>query len=248
MPSSHFRKTKKNRKGYFEKNEKGMPRRGYARLCKNEGRGYVGAKHEAHHILPQDAFQQSLADVQENDARMNTDKKGYIEDCKHISPYNINNKNNLMGLPHLIAYIIYFKDEGIGSHSGTIVKALKSFAKDKRFTATTRKRYKAEMLRNSPEKHPIHQPVNWGHKEYTEEVAKEIKKYVWDKLNEKQKEHDVDAGKIAENLEGVENDNFDFLIERGRGATKNNWAKRHQPNNNTWYIPFTMYDAPNPLR
>jgi hypothetical protein len=245
--AEHFKRTKKNREGYFQKDEKGMPNKGYRRICKKNKRGYVGGKHEAHHILPATSFNKAIEAVRKTDS----DKATYIENCQHITPWNINNKNNLMGLPNLLAYVIYYQDRARPTMTGELArlaKSIKSFNADGRLTSATRNRY-LKLIRSgkSPEGHPIHLPTSWGHVEYNKEVAKEIKKYIWDKLSENKKWHKVDPVTVEATIIELENENYSFLLERGEGANEENWKDRDDEADSDWYVPFTMYDVSNPL-
>ena len=124
MAKKHFRPRNENRAGYFTK-EGDNPTQNYNTICDNKKSkgGYLGPKHEAHHILPGHSFVQSLNDINDSD------KLTYIENVKWVTPWNINNENNLMGLPDVLAYMAKEQEKtklAHGDESKRIKKRIKN--------------------------------------------------------------------------------------------------------------------------
>ena len=85
---------------------------------------------------------------------------------------------------------------------------------------------------------------------YTKECKDWLKTNVWDTLNDKQKDHDVNADAIRKQLEDCTDEFKDKLEDRGTGnrlpggkgpGTLVSFQNRFDPNWRTkWYYPFSM--------
>lgn len=236
-PKKHFVKAKKVKGSVFEK----YSSKRYRKTCKTCNEGYHSRMWQAHHILPGTAL--SAATIR--DLVKDPDKAYYIENCKKVTDWNINEVPNLMGLPTLWDYII-------ADWAG----------KDKddreRFQLSQKKKTQiSKILKNLtedvPEDLPIHNPTNYGHVDFDDEVALHIKTEIWDKLAKKKKPHEVDPKSIKQELNDAAGHFLKELKERGKrpkgipGATKENWPKQHKNRANyskTWFWPFSMAKNP----
>jgi hypothetical protein len=162
--SDHFKTT--DYKGIYYKYES----KTYRGICKGCGKGYHGNRWDAHHILPGVSF----SDVTDS----------FSLDCLKITPYDINAKYSMGGLPKLTAFILYFQEDP------TMPKL------DKRLEATitmrrwgTVKQYKsqAKMAVRFPGDYPVHNPCNWGHTYYNKEVVTYLDEEIFEPLQRKAK-------------------------------------------------------------
>lgn len=235
--SEHLDKRTVERKGWFQK-VANDPRPDYHKECEVGGRGYLGPRHEAHHILPQDSIEKSIQESGKDER--------YIRDVQYITDWNINHPENLIGLPHYHSYDLYYQGQTRLSAQVGEEQERKLIAWFNKFELESRRRW-LEELTGQPPKLPIHNPINWGHLEYTAEVKQEIKKNVWDKINDKKKKHELDAKTIAKQLNSLAEMNYEYLVNRGKGVSEEKWNRRSDPNDNGWYKPFTMADVYNPI-
>lgn len=238
--SDHVDQSKLTRKGYFFKSEKGMPFKTYGRSCKNGGRGYLGPRHEAHHVLPQTSIEGSTAASSKDQA--------YLDKVKYITDWNINHKGNMMGLPQYHAYHLYYQGladmeaETDSEREGALVDWFN------KFRATSRKKWLGLLQQTeSPEGFPIHNPVNWGHVKYNDQVQQMLVEEVWDQLDDQRQDHELDATTVKAQLEDISQTAYDYLVQRGGKTSKERWRRRDDPDDNGWYPPFTMADVPNPV-
>jgi hypothetical protein len=237
--SKHIDGKKRDRKGYFLKDEEGMPDRDYTETCT---RGFKGGGYNAHHIIPQTALKRSANELKRP-------KKRYITDVQYITDWNINNTNNMIGLPHFRSYLFYYQynadqiDEENPKlkKDGEIAKIKRYINTFNKWTKETREGWLEDFTkRGNPETYPIHLPVSWGHTDYNVEVKTKIKTQIWEPLDEKQKEHELDAQKVTKLLNDLSNHYYRKLRNR-KDAIRKNWNKRYdQKKNPDWYKPFTM--------
>ncbi len=245
MATDHLDKRTVTREGWFQKGikDKGeinKPIGNYVSECKKGGRGYLGPWFEAHHILPQTSIESSI-DESGKDQR-------YIEDVQYITPWNINSKKNLMGLPTYIAYEIYFQGKAQLNKEVDEQKIKKRIGyHNEEFSLASRRKWVQEIKGAPPLNHPIHQPVSWGHAVYNEEIIQEIIQDVWNKINDQKKNHQLDKTKVAKELNSRADVNHDYLKKRGKGADAAKWDRRKDPDDDGWYKPFTMADVSNPI-
>lgn len=94
---------------HFEKPEKPLSvlvRKGnYRKTCRTAGQGFnsFGKYSQVHHIVCEHAVAQWKDHYEDNPAKMQ-----YIEDCLWITDWNINHKDNLIGLPTNVQFIDIF--------------------------------------------------------------------------------------------------------------------------------------------
>jgi hypothetical protein len=157
------KKGKDKKKSVFYKYES----EAYRKTCETCNRGYHGNRWDAHHVLPGTVFGQ-IADP-------------FIHECLALTEYDINESYSMAGLPKLTAFILYFQRDR------TV-----PFQADKEKTVTMRRWGTVEQYQNQahlpvvfPGDLPVHNPCNWGHTEYNDEVAEYLEANIWDKLVEK---------------------------------------------------------------
>lgn len=239
--TDHLDKRKFTRKGFFKKKEKANPLRSYQTECKNGGRGYLAYRSEAHHVLPFEAIDTAALESAED-----ADQLRYIRDVQYITDWNLNHPKNLVGLPNIICYDLYYQNKiNPKIPYSSVANLYNKFMKKK--SKKRRREIVSEIQSNSPEGWPIHNPSNWGHSAYTAEVIQEIKVNVWDPIKSNKKKHEIDAKTVKSELEGWADENYNWLANRGKGSALL-WAKRLDPTDTTnWYKPYTMYDVDNPI-
>lgn len=229
------------RKGFFEKANINIP--DYRSACRAAGRGFLGPYHNAHHILPATTFKKSIEGIDD------AEKKAYIKNCQHVTPWNINNDNNLVGLPHIRAFILYAQNDAElkGTEPEYIQKRVKSFTQGGRKVSPLERRGHLDQLHaTKPDNHPVHLPVSWGHTTYNHVVITRLEE-VWDMLAEKREKHKLNYEDIASHLIMLENEYHAVLVTRGANANLQNWNKRNDSTNRLWYECFTMDSEAKPL-
>lgn len=240
--TDHLDKRKFKQKGFFikegdEKNPKGK----YRDECKSGGRGFQGYWSEAHHVLPAEAIENAALESSDDDA----DKLRYIRDVQYITDWNINDPTNLVGLPNIISYDLYYQNKIRPKIPYDSVKKL--YQHFMRFSQKARRSAVSSLQTSSPEGWPIHNPSNWGHSAYTAEVIQEIKVNVWDPISSNKKKHKVDAKTVKGEIKTWAEENYNWLENRGTGSAVL-WEKRLDSGDKTdWYTPYTMYDVDNPI-
>jgi len=244
MASKHVGKGSE-RKGWFEKGDKNInkPIPNYVSSCKKGKRGYLGPRFEAHHIIPQTTIEESIRDSSKD----STEKREYIRAVQYITEWNINHHDNMIGLPHYHAYDLYYQGRDKLSIEIGEEQEKKLVAWFNKFKDKSRKKWLSQINKISPEGYPIHNPVDWGHVQYNEEIKQGIKENIWDQINEQQKKHELDAKNVAGELNDYAKSICDYLKRRGADTNKEKWDSRKNRNDNDWYIPFTMTDVPNPI-
>lgn len=241
MAASKHRTKPVERKGWFQKGDKkkgeiNKPIPNYRKTCTS---GYLGPRCEAHHIIPQTSLERSILDC-------GKDVK-YISKVQYITDWNINKKENMMGLPHYNAYDLYYQGKSRLTIEGDSDQGRKMVAYFNKFKLKSRKKWLSKIQKVSPESHPIHNPVNWGHTDYDDALVDELKQHVWNTISDKKKEHELDAENVAAALDAVAEMNYDYLKKRGKGVSLEKWERRLDPDDDGWYKPFTMMDVSNPL-
>ena len=259
---THRAKTLGERKGWFSKNMDGNPvGKPYRDNC--EGEGYNGPRWEAHHIVPKTSIDQSIEGTPQRPgspyqlSAESAERQKFIRDLIWITPWNIDDKKNLVGMPHLNSFMMYFQKAdfeqnlklGNQGETGYMAQRIISFNNK---TSQQRQDWKDQLgTTGTPEGYCVHQYVNWGHTDYNRKVAISLKQ-VWDQYQKKKDEHaedprkhGIDPNKIKTDLEGESGDFRSYLSTRGKKAKKANWDKRLT--SPTWYKNFTMADGWNPL-
>lgn len=251
--SKHQSKDLGDRKGWFEKNMDGNPvGKNYRDNC--EGLGYNGPRWEAHHIVPKESIKQS---IEGSPARPGSPTQGvtaieiegyadFFEDLKWVTPWNLDDQDNLVGMPHLNSFMMYFdrasialdpEDPKLEIRAAEIVGAYMSqrIGSFNRKDRGTRKMWKGLLDKEgSPEGSCIHQYVNWGHTEYNRVVAKWLHQ-MWNLVLEERDGHiespealGVDPAQIAQALKNTSQWFRRELETRGENATGDNWAKGYR--------------------
>ena len=226
--------------GFFDKENREL-KYTFQTICKRGKRGYTGEMHSAHHVLPDTAFKQSMDSL-------DPAKQEYIDKCKHITPWNINNPDNLIGLPDIKAFIVAATNSRTIAESEALVQP-----GDKAQFNSRRRVQQGDVLKkiqaNPPYGNTVHLPVSWGHLEYTDSVASIIKTSIWSTLEEAKDGHKMDPKSFADALKTMEKRYFGRLKNRGAHATLNNWQRRHGTSgqSNRWYENFTMHPSGRPL-
>ncbi|WHZ21856.1 MAG: hypothetical protein OJF47_000968 [Nitrospira sp.] len=221
------------KQGVFEKSKD------YRKICKGCRHGYHDGMWQAHHVLPGVTLQGATIAKQ-----VNEEKAKYIENCKWITKWDLNAKDNMMGLPTIWDYILAEKIKNTGS-GGEVISTSKY--RSARINVLV-KRLTSKF--SGPKNHPAHNPVSWGHVDFNCEVTDFLKTEIWDHLNEKKEEHKINPESIKGQLDDAAKHFMSTLEARGqRGeGTEKEWPRRFDAGNDTWYHPFSMAaDPENPL-
>lgn len=224
--------TKEYSKGQRTRKCKG----GYEKLCTT---GFRGGRSEAHHVLPQESFDGSLKQVPPED-------QTYVKWVMHVADWDINLGANLLGLPTVHSYELFFQDRVTLKHVGfqKLRNLITWFNRD--FKLATRQEYLEGVRRQSPEGYAIHNPGSWGHDLYSDQLSDWLFKNVWEKLQKMKELHEKDPNKNAAPAARVP----PILTARARlwrrrlqgraKANRESWGLRHDRTNKTWFKPFTM--------
>ncbi len=211
----------------------------YRAACESCGRGYHGNRWDAHHILPGVVF------TRVNEA----DKTGFIKDCLSVTEYDINASYSMCGLPKLTAFILYFQTTDM------------KFDASKEKTVTMKRWGKVAQYANQkgvkiafPGNFPVHNPVNWGHTEYNNEIYTKLDSEVFDDLKEsKDEQAHFDPVDLKRAITEVKDAAWDELVRRGsmEGMTgkfgiEANLRARYQKKNKNWWKPLCMTDVDEP--
>lgn len=247
MADEHYSGDPAKRKGYFRKEGDGQTIK-YRSHC---DRGFRKSIYQVHHIIPEDAiYNKAILKM------TNAEKREYVLACLWITPWNINEKVNLIGLPDLSAFLIYFdkqKDDEqqaaqkkLRAETGYIGRKIKRF--HELYEEIKRIALFAEAA--NPETYPVHLPVSWGHTKYNYAVADQVKSDVIDALNELKDDHTIKPENIAATFDAIAADWETFLLARAANATYATWKKRYdtpKPAEMSWRKPFTMHTPSAPL-
>jgi hypothetical protein len=248
MPLDHLDLRTEPRQGWFEKAQTKKP--DYKAECKSSGNGcYHGPRFEAHHVVPQTAIKKSLAEyLAGNDSGERKSSVGrYLKEVQWVTPWNINDPENMIGLPTFHSYAQYYAGEdgefpitlsaqGEGRRARRLIKWFNKFTKQ------TRTSWASDFAGGTtPDGWIIHNPVCWGHTEYNLEVKQALYKEVWSQLDLKQKTHQANAKNVASNINTIR----DRFLKRlkSRKTAKSLWQKRPA----AWYEPYCMADVPDPF-
>ena len=242
------------RKGWFTKvKDDGKPaHKNYRTTCKQGGKGYLGPLHEAHHILPQTSIFGSVEAASAAAGAEAAERRQFLADVMWVTDWNINNPGNMMGLPHYHSYDLYYQQ------LARLQSAQGDAPKSKELVSWFNTAYREEWAKKwltkltpeqvgKPEGWPIHNPVNWGHTEYNKIVQDALERRVWRSVAEQRAKHEFDAPSVKSGLEALSSRWFSELQKRGADARRENWDRRHDPDDDDWHTPFTMADVPNPL-
>lgn len=244
MAKSHLDRKKVKRQGWFDKEESGMPQRDYRA---STSKGFKGTEWDAHHLIPATSLKKSAGEFK-------GEKKRYIDDVKYITPWVINKSGNMLGMPQFRSYLFYYQNQDAEIDDDDPELRAENNAKVKRYVKTfnkyaqaLRKKY-GDLRGKNPEGYPIHRPTSWGHTKYDKDVKGDLKTQVWDPLDEAKKEHETDAETVAGQLDAMSAFLKQVLEAQGQDTSRARWDRRYDPNDTTWYQPFTMADTgKNPL-
>jgi hypothetical protein len=235
VASKHISKGQK--KGRFTK----VASSEYRGTCEGCGKGYHGNLWDAHHILPGVSFTQVLE----------VDQDGYFKDCLNATDYDINKDYSMAGLPKLTAFILYFQQPHLKtpykrSKEKTVTMqrwgSVKQYDKDK------------DKPVEFPGNFPVHNPVNYGHTQYNDDVLAKLMSEVFNQLRKKKKKNEHPEPKdLKGQITSVKDYFWSELQERGKGpgcAGKNgveaNLLARYDANNEGWWRPLCMAEVPEP--
>jgi hypothetical protein len=235
MAKQHFKKTAANRNGYFMKG-KPNPTPGYKSLWEGNKKGFTGARVQVHHAVPQVSIDDATSQIKERE------KLNYIKNVKWVTPWNINDENtNLIGLPTIWSYMIAAeKVVRLSQTANGIAKLDELAATFNNYSLKVRQ----EALRalGSPEGYPIHNPTSWGHTEYNKLVATDVKKEVWDPLNEQAKKHQENPEQVDAQMKKLSK-RWMGRLQNKAGATVKKWMIQNRSGEAKWYKPFLMADV-----
>lgn len=255
----HLADTVKPREGFYRKEGDGQTKdyksewAGHSATAWSGG-GYGKLLYQIHHIVPEDSIYNKAVDKMSNEEERKT-----VKTCMLRSKWNINEDANLVGLPDLYAFLIYFdrkkgnekKDAVTNSGEGTYIRN-----KISRLNQRSKKAddyIKLESLFGelgdagaSPEKYPVHLPVSWGHTKYNYAVADDVTKKVINKVKKAAKEHKLDVTTVAPQFNQLSTKWKNYLKGRAGSATYETWKTRYDTPpaaESAWRTPFTMHDA-----
>jgi hypothetical protein len=240
MADPHVDTNGKPQTGWFvkESGQSGRKTKSYRTECKRGGGGYIGPRYEAHHILPQTTIDESVETVVAAKDR----SQDYVDAMKYLTSWDINNQGNLIGLPHVTAYMLYFQGnariKAISEASKPWVSAFLAFQ------LASRKRWLSLINVKPPKNLPIHQPVSFGHEKYNRTITAELVE-VWKGLDVRRKKHELTAKDLAGDLETKQKKWRGRLVTRGVTDEKA-WNKMLKGDTGA-HLPFCMINIPSPL-
>jgi hypothetical protein len=240
----HLDRTREPQLGWFKKVKDGKPKyKHYRSSCKS---GYLGPRHEAHHLVPDDMIDESVVEAGK------TVGLQYIVDVMWVTDWNINNPDNMIGLPSYHSYDLYYQRKVDLEWASTDAERTRKWVNwfNKSFASATRDRWLKAFQGGAfnPEGLPIHNPSQWGHLEYDEQVKDDLVQNVWLTLDSVRAEHKVDAQNVATQLKKLEVKWREHLVKRGKRTDEDRWKRRHVDDpDDDWYVPFTMAGDRNPI-
>jgi len=226
---------KKGRKGWFVKEADDMPQhKKYRTSCKSTGNPFLGPNFGAHHVLPMEAFDESLPEDDQ--------QKELIKKVQWVTPFILNRPSNMIGLPSFWSYDAWYEDADYPGNSANWQTSIEDSTKQ--VWKTWIDNYRAgKSKRRCPEPKdlPIHLPVSWGHLPYTDLVIQRLRN-MWKCLKEEKSDHKItreNFDKIQSELQAAEGD---FMAKlKGRGPTSPElWQRRKTKGDNGWFDAYTM--------
>jgi len=205
----------------------------YRKECKKSCcGGYHGHWWEAHHVLPGDVF---------------SGLDGFVNSCLGITNYNINKPYSMGGLPQFNAFILYFQDKPTIPNK----KAAEPLKHMRRWGGVDKVKAQKKTPAYCP-KYPVHNPVNFGHVRYTEEVKDHLEDKVWAPLKKKRKKNEhVEPENVRQKLVEAKNKFWDQLKGRkdkpgggGIVGIEENLKHRFGAAKDGWWQPISMTDVP----
>jgi hypothetical protein len=239
VAKQHFKKTAGNRQGYFMKG-KPNPTPGYKSLWDNNPskKGFKGARTQVHHAVPQVSIDDATSQIKDRP------KLNYIKNVKWVTPWNINNDSNLIGLPTIWSYMIAAENVKRLSQTENGIAKLNALARTFNNLSND---VRSEAFRlwesgYSPGGYPIHNPTSWGHTEYNKLVATDVKTEVWEPLNEQSKKHQENPEQVDAQMRKLSK-RWMGRLQNKSGATVRKWLIKNRTGEAKWYKPFLMADV-----
>jgi hypothetical protein len=148
-----------------------------------------------------------------------------MEQSLYITPWNINQSPNMIGLPMYRKYVTLYSQIDKIKIKKNRDAALEGVAAPKNLPA-----------------HDIDHNTDGG---YTNEVITHLKTNVWNKFNDQVKDHKKGPEWLMKKLEGASKHFEGLLVRWGvrKGGTAKAWANRR--NDEDWAEPFSMATEPN---
>lgn len=240
MASVHVDSVKKlgDRQGWFDKGE-ANPNNPYTKNCVRGFPIIVNTGAEAHHLLPKVSFDRSLDGYNSSEIEL-------IQKWAWVTPWNINNTNNMYGLPKLAAFVYaYSKDKADATTMSQTVK------KNKKLSQSVIDWFAKGAAQSSVDEYCVHTPTTWGHDPfYNGDVAESLKGLWRDLAKDKNIHNETDAAKgtnasaIAAKLVALEGEMLALVKGRGALGTKKDWMDTADPK---WYKKFTLHKDADPL-
>lgn len=175
----------------------GLPRKMYYERSKPNPEKYTnncpGKKHwQKHHILPCTSVKRSIAAA----------KKPYLDKAlKYFTDWNINKSYNLIPMPTRKAYQVAYGMKG--GKSGGVMPELRVSATKKHSDL------------------PCHQPTNWGHTIYNEDVERDLIN-VWANVSITIKNHKLSANDVKSSISRLIT-KYKNSLEKGHDPSQANW-------------------------
>lgn len=191
--------------GVFEKSSS-VEYRQTCKSCDKKSESYHGNRWDAHHILPGVVFSNARSD----------DPNGFIIECLNATEYDINAAYSLAGMPKLTAFILYFQRD----------RTMPKFDASKEKTVTMRRWGKVKKYKSQkdipiafPGDIPVHNPVNWGHTQYNEDVDEHLTSEIWNALRKKKKKKKAHfkPEDLKDKLTSAKDKFWKKLLKRGKG-------------------------------
>ena len=175
--------------------------------------GGAAGQCEFHHIIPIEIMQ---------DSSIPDDKVDFARKCMALTDWDINNGDNLIGLPTKLPYEAADRNlnKGLAMLSAVLDVPQNAFGSIPDLPCHARE-----------------------HDKYNRKLKTDFASEIWNKLTKKRKACAVDGEKLKGQLETASGKWRDFLVTRGAGppSTSTCWPNRNRPAFRAiWYIPFSM--------
>jgi hypothetical protein len=180
----------------------------------NEG---AAGQCEFHHIIPIEIMQ---------DSSLPPEKVDFARKCMALTDWNINNSENLIGLPTKLPY------EAADRHLNKGLEMLAAVLD-----------VPHNIFGAIPDL-PCHQRE---HDKYNRKLNTDFRSKIWNKLIKKRRACKMDGEKLKGQLETASGEWREFLVKRGAGppSASTCWPNRNQKSfRKIWYKPFSMAIKP----
>ena len=204
----------------------------YRDECGSCGRGFHGHRWEAHHVLPCVVFKELAP---------------FVNECLGVTNYNVNKPYSMAGLPNLSSFILYFQNDP----TVPIDTSKEKVTAMKKWGTIKKKDNENRIPITFPGNFPCHNPVNFGHAIYNEDVSGYLKKNIWNELMRKKREDKHFKPKdVKGKLEDAKTHFWNILVSRGSGVgggglsgVESNMRNRYGKAKNGWWKPLCMADV-----